>query len=291
MSKYYNPHRSSKYLFDPKNTIPFRLSRSKVDLFIDCPLCFYLDQRLGVGRPPGFPLTLNVAVDELLKKEFDIHRTNRTQHPFMEAYDIDAVPFDHPRMDEWRDSLRRGVEYVDPETNLSIRGGVDDIWINKDEELIVVDYKATSKRDEINLEGDLGAQYKRQMEVYQWLLRKNGFVVSDTGYFVYVNGKKDVAAFDKKLEFDVVLLPCIGNTDWIEPSLIKIKAALISDKLPLAGEGCDYCAYRKAARDVQQETLKNKAHTKSAPLKDGKTKRISTSNVTDNSENTTGTLL
>jgi hypothetical protein len=255
MSEYYNP-RKTKYLFSPKADAPHRISRSKVDLFIECPLCFYLDQRLGVSRPPGFPLTLNIAVDELLKKEFDVHRVDGTSHPYMKTYKIDAVPLNHPRMEEWRDSLRRGVEYVDPATNLSVRGGVDDIWVNPNGEFIVVDYKATSKREEITLDGSLGAQYKRQMEVYQWLLRKNGFTVSPVGYFVYVNADKDKKAFDGKLEFSVKLLPCEGNPDWVEPTLLKIKDALMSDKLPKPGADCDYCAYRKAARDVQEEVRK-----------------------------------
>ncbi|MBU6231147.1 MAG: PD-(D/E)XK nuclease family protein [Patescibacteria group bacterium] len=254
MSKFYNPRKSAKYLFDPASKEPFRISRSKIDLFVDCPLCFYLDIRLGVGRPPGFPLTLNVAVDELLKKEFDVHRLAETRHPFMEAYGIDAVPFNHPDMDKWRDSLKRGVEFVHPATNLSVRGGVDDIWQDrKTGELIVVDYKATSKREAISLEGDLGAQYKRQMEVYQWLLRQNGFKVADTGYFVYVNGNKDAQAFDKKLEFDVVLLPCKGDTSWVEPILLKLKECLLSDVPPASSPECDHCSYRKAARDVQIE--------------------------------------
>lgn len=266
MSKYYNPQKSSSYLFDPAGEKPHRISRSKVDLFIECPRCFYLDQRLGVGRPPGFPLTLNVAVDELLKKEFDVHRANGTPHPFMKTYKIDAVPFNHPRMDEWRDSLRRGIEYVEPKTNLSVRGGVDDIWQNSKGQLIVVDYKATAKRDEITLDGDLGAQYRRQMEVYQWLLRKNGFEVSPTGYFVYVNGNKDAEAFDKKLEFSVHLLPCEGDTAWIEPTLIKIKNVLMGDEIPESSENCDYCAYKRAVIRVEQKTTKESLPKKAAKV-------------------------
>jgi len=34
-------------LFDPRSDKPFVLSRSKVELFIDCPRCFYLDRGLG----------------------------------------------------------------------------------------------------------------------------------------------------------------------------------------------------------------------------------------------------
>ena len=73
MSKYYNPQKT-RGLFDPQLQEPFVISRSGIDLFIQCPRCFYLDKRLGTGRPPGFPFSLNSAVDALLKKEFDGHR-------------------------------------------------------------------------------------------------------------------------------------------------------------------------------------------------------------------------
>src|SRR3989338_7188066 len=116
MSEYYSVPRT-RNLFDPFAPSPFRLSRTKIDLFMECPLCFYLDRRLGVGRPPGFPFSLNSAVDALLKKEFDIHRARGTKHPLMEAYGVNAVPFSHEKMDEWRDSLRRGITYPHKKTN------------------------------------------------------------------------------------------------------------------------------------------------------------------------------
>ena len=84
MSKYYNPQRS-RNLFDPASPAPFKLSRTKLDLFLNCPRCFYLDRRLGVAQPPGFPFSLNSAVDKLLKKEFDAHRAAGTPHPLMKA--------------------------------------------------------------------------------------------------------------------------------------------------------------------------------------------------------------
>ncbi|MDO8743015.1 MAG: hypothetical protein Q7J30_00410, partial [Candidatus Azambacteria bacterium] len=82
MSKFYNPKRS-RNIFDPAAKAPFKLSRSKIDNFLACPRCFYLDRRLGVGQPPGFPFNLNKAVDTLLKKEFDIHRAAGNPHPLM----------------------------------------------------------------------------------------------------------------------------------------------------------------------------------------------------------------
>lgn len=242
MSQYYNPQRS-RNLYDPNNKDPFKLSRSKIDLFVECSRCFYIDRKLGTGRPPGYPFSLNSAVDTLLKKEFDIHRAKQSAHPIMDAYGVDAVPFEHEKIDEWRENFK-GVQFLHESTNLIITGAVDDVWINPQKELIVVDYKATAVNKEVTLEDEWKDGYKRQMEVYQWLLRQNGFTVNDTGYFVYANGSTENEAFDGKLEFDVTLLPYEGSDDWVEGTIKEIFDCLNSDEVPESGEDCDYCAYR-----------------------------------------------
>lgn len=243
--KSYNPDRSADWNYGgPK----WRLSRSKIDLFIECPRCFYLDNKLGTARPRGPAFTLNVAVDALLKKEFDIHRAKGDAHPLMKKYGIDATPFKHKDLDTWRENFE-GVEYKHPETGLTVSGAVDDVWQGGDGKLIVVDYKATSKAGTIETLADSSweDQYRRQIGVYQWLLRKNGFDVSDTGYFVYANASADKEAFDAQLEFEVTLVPCEGETGWLEKALRDIKATLESDALPPKGTACEFCVYREAA--------------------------------------------
>lgn len=256
MSQYYKPKRT-RNIFNPQSQEPFSLSRSKIDGFLKCPRCFYFDRRLGIGQPPSFPFNLNSAVDTLLKKEFDIHRINGETHPLMKSYRLDAIPFNDSRMDEWRDALRGGIKYFFEPVNLVIQGGVDDVWIdNKTKELIIVDYKSTSKDGEISLDAEWQIAYKRQMELYQWLFRKNGFSVQEIGYFVYCNGKTDRNAFDGKLEFDIHLIPYEGKTEWIEPILHEIKKCLMSDVIPQASPECDFCAYRKAISDIEEQQMK-----------------------------------
>ena len=116
-------------------------------------------------------------------------------------------------------------------------------------ELSIVDYKATSKSDEVNLDADWQIGYKRQMEIYQWLFRKNDFKVSDTGYFVYCNGKADKEAFDGKLEFDVKILPYKGKDNWIEQVIMDAYNCLAADVLPKSAPNCDFCSYRNAAQE------------------------------------------
>lgn len=228
----------------------FKLSRSKIDLFIQCPRCFYLDRVLGVPRPPGFPFSLNSAVDHLLKQEFDIHRSNGTSHPLIEKYGVDARPVAHEDLEKWRHNFT-GIQYLHKQTNLLIFGAIDDLWQNSKEEYIVVDYKSTSKNSEIKeLNEEWHDGYKRQMEVYQWLLRQNGYKVSSTGYFVYCNGQKDRKAFDGKLEFEITLIPYIGDDSWVEKTIMNIHNCLNSETVPNSSNECDYCQYVEAVKGV-----------------------------------------
>ena len=250
MSKYYTG-RKTKNLFDPQSKAPFKLSRSKIELFVKCPRCFYLDRRLGVGQPPGFPFALNSAVDKLLKKEFDLYRSKQTPHPLMQAYGIKAVPFQHEKLNQWRDALRGGIEYLHAETNLMLSGGIDDVWVGPEGQLFIVDYKSTSKEEEVTLDADWQVSYKRQMEIYQWLFRKNGFNVSSTGYFVYCNGNTTKETFDAKLEFDIKIISYEGDSSWIDSVIIDMHKCLMNPTAPGHSEDCDYCLYCKAIKETE----------------------------------------
>lgn len=239
----------SRNLYDPNSSAPFKLSRSRLENFINCPCCFYLDRRLGIDRPsmPGF--TLNSAVDHLLKKEFDAYRAKPEPHPLMIENRINAVPFAHPDLDVWRENFK-GLQFHHTATNFIITGAVDDLWITPNKQLIVVDYKSTSKDGEVNLDDHWKASYKRQMEVYQWILRRMGFDVQHTGYFVYANGRKDPGAFNGTLSFRLTILPYNGDDSWVEPALMKAKACLDAD-IPNPSEDCDFCGYRALIRKIE----------------------------------------
>ena len=239
-------------LYDPKDKNPFSISRSKIDLFRGCPRCFYIDRRLGVGRPgmPGW--ALNSAVDTLLKNEFDLLRDKKQAHELMKQYNIDAIPFAHPDLPDWRDDNYRykGACTLHKKTNLEICGIVDDIWVNKKKELLIVDYKSTSTSKEISLDDEYKQGYKLQMEIYQWIFRQLGFKVDDTGYFVFANAGKNREKFDGRLEFELSILAHKGDDSWVEPTIIDIKKTLDSNKIPESSATCEHCAYNSARHDT-----------------------------------------
>jgi len=227
---------------------PFTISRSKFSNFIDCPRCFYLDRVKGLKEPsmPGW--ALNSAVDDLLKKEFDKHRKEKTPHPIMKEYNLNFVPFDHPDIDKWRQSLSNGISYLDKETNLIIKGGIDDVWYDLDKkELVVVDYKAQSNNTPVETEPYLESKfhqgYKRQMDIYVHILRNMDFKVSNTTYFMVCNGEKTNEEFGNRIDFKTVLVPYKADPSWIPNKIKDMKKTLESENIPDYNKECETCVY------------------------------------------------
>lgn len=170
---------------------------------------------------------------------------------------IKAIPFAHDDLDKWRENFV-GVQYLHEPTNLLVFGAVDDVWVAENDEIIVVDYKATAKKSEVSLDAPWQIAYKRQMEVYQWLLRQNGFKVSDTGYFVYCNGRLDMDGFNSKVEFTIKVISYAGKDDWIEPTLFKMKECLESPDMPVNNVACEYCSYVRSRTELTLKALQAK---------------------------------
>lgn len=236
----------SRKTFDPNSTEPFNLSRTGVEDFVRCPRCFYLNIRRGISKVKSFPFTLNNAVDALLKNEFDLHRAQKTKHPLVAEYEIDAIPFSHDSLEDWRnknDALNR----LDAESNFRICGKLDDVWVNPQNELIVVDYKATSTPKQITLDEDYRKSYKRQLEIYGWILKGMGFKVHHKGYFVYANAKTSPDAFNNTLQFETIILEHTLDDSWIPGKLLDIRKCLTGNQLPLSGEDCSLCEWVAAA--------------------------------------------
>lgn len=254
--------------YKPGQKTPYKVSRSKIELFTQCPRCFWLDTRLKIKRPDGPPFNINKAIDELFKKEFDVHRAAGTKHHLQEKFHIDAVPFAHKDMDKWRHNFT-GISTLHAPTNLHIFGAVDDVWVDSEGKLVVVDYKATAKKEPVTALGEEGTWYdgyRRQMEIYQWLLRSNGFKVSDTGYFVYATASMNDDDFNNKLSFTTNVFPHKGSSDWVEPAIIKMKEVMDGDmpavgKAAMGGE-CEFCAYAKARTQLTLEHVRSRSSAK-----------------------------
>ena len=259
-------------VYEPNRVEPYELSRYRIENFIKCPACFYLQQVKGIKFPtfPGY--NINEATDVLLKRDFDEHRKAGTCHPFLKENGLDyLIPFADDRFESWTDSLHFGAEgrfnTVHKETNLKVGGGLDDVWLNtRTRQVHLVDYKSTSQKSPnkvITLDDWWKDSYKRQMDFYIWVMGRLGVETSEIGYFLYCDGDRFTETQflhhdHATMQFKTTLIAYKSDLSWIEPTLLKIKHLLDSEKCPDHSEKCEYGPFLGACSAViatGQETV------------------------------------
>ena len=190
-----------------------KLSRSTVEKYLSCPRCCVLDKKYQI-KPPSLPFTLNIAVDNLCKNEFDYYRKIQEPHPLFIEHGIDAVPFKHKDLERWRSNFQ-GIRYLSIEHNYDFGGAVDDIWQKKNGDLIIVDVKATSRNNfdwsETFNKYEYAKAYKRQLEMYQWLFKKNGFQVANEAYLLFTIFPEIMKKYLMNFKFSIIANASLNN--------------------------------------------------------------------------------
>ena len=269
--------------FDRANPAPYELSRTRIENFIKCKACFWLEQIHRV-RPPEIPsFTINTTTDILLKRDADSVR-GKSSLPLWQKYGLDhMIPFEHENLEKWTNSMHYGTNdsyfnAIHEASNIKLGGGLDDVFLNqKTKQIHIVDYKSTAQGTRsplkyeprpVSLDEPWKASYKRQMDMYVWVARMKGFDVSDIGYFVYVDAQhKDVCGMliDSDparawMEFSAAIIPYQANISWIEPTLLDIRSFLENqsscpEHTPRDGYmGCDLGRYAKEMMEAVSQT-------------------------------------
>ena len=230
----------------PKLSSTLKISRSGLKLFLECPRCFWLDVHHKVKRPPGYPYTLSAAVDYLVKREFNGYREKGELPPVLVSAGInDAKLYNGDNFTEWRNNFK-GVSYFDEGLNAILYGAVDDVLEFSDGSLAVVDYKSSGSK-EITIYDD----YQKQMDVYNWILKQNGYETYPEAFFVFYQVQKDENGFNNVLRFKEQVRPVKVNTEWVGPAFEAAVELARQDESPSASgnaqKHCDHCHYVEMA--------------------------------------------
>ena len=218
-----------------------KLSRSSLKLFQDCPRCFWLDLHHKARRPPGFPYTLSIAVDFLVKQEFDKYRRQGTLPPVLARHIKDATLYDGPELPQWRDNFK-GVQHFDEDLNAMLYGAVDDVLKFADGSLAVIDYKSSGAR-EIKIYDD----YQKQMDIYSYILARNGFQTHPEAYFVFYQVDKSGGGFQNALPFIEQLKAIKVDKSWVGDVFEQAVMVARRDTPPDLETPCEHCIYVQKA--------------------------------------------
>tara|TARA_B100000212_G_scaffold217986_1_gene165109 strand:- start:1679 stop:2488 length:810 start_codon:yes stop_codon:yes gene_type:complete len=247
----------SSTIYKPNQKEDFAISRGKFSDFLNCPRCFYIDRVTGIISPgtPGW--TLNALTDTLLKDEFDECRKKQKPHRILIQNNLShIVPFQHDDIDKWRDSLHYGLKSRFKDTNIILKGGIDDVWINtKTNELIVADYKSQQSNYDVSQATYFNSPYKdgykKQLDFYGYLLKEMGFKVSKDSYLYICNAINQNKGFNGKMIFEEVLIHYQIDTSYLEDQIQNMINVLNSIKPPSSNNSCENCAYSKARSDLK----------------------------------------
>jgi len=224
---------------------PIALSPNSLNLYYECPLCFWLEKGQGIKRPQPYPYALNAAVDILLKEEFDRYRKKGELHPLLVAYNIPAKLFSNQKLlDEWRSNLK-GIRYYDAPLDATLFGAVDDILEFTDGKLAPLDYKSTGSKVPTVYD-----RFQLQMDIYTFLLEKNGYKTVRKGCLAfYVVDKEN--GFDDRLPFKKEIQVIDTDPSYVQ-GLFEEAVNLLRKEVPASHSAdCQYGHWLKEVSDFK----------------------------------------
>ena len=231
-----------KKLYSCNSSRPFKLSRTKIDLFFECRRCFFFDQKFGIKRPHGTPLVLSNRIVDDFKKELNICRVEKNIHSKVKELNKNLIPISHNKLEEWKSSFK-GASFLDDSTNLLVVGIIDDIWLdrstNKNHSVII---KSNSKKNQMSYE-NIWPGYWRQLSLYAYLLSKNLLPMSSTGILVFINTPTSMGQMENRKNFNLNIFEKILDFDWIQPTIKEISKTLNKETPPESSKKCKYCNY------------------------------------------------
>ncbi len=211
---------------------------------LECPRCFWLSIVKKIKRPDGpFP-SLPAGMDRILKEHFDRFMERGELPPELReeecARDGCKLFNDKEKLKIWRNN-RKGLEVIDKKSGIILHGAIDNVLV-KGRKLIVLDYKTRG----YPLKEDTHGHYQAQMDLYNFLLRENGYQTEDYTYllFYYPNCVTETG----EVIFDTKLVKIKTNPSEGEKLFKKAIKILQLKEAPKPSEDCEFCKWGERTR-------------------------------------------
>lgn len=217
------------------------LSPSKLNLFTECPRCFWDTYTGKCPKPRGVFPSLPGGMDRIIKSYADRHRG--TLPEVLKGKVPGVLLADINKIKQWR-HWKTGLTYFDKDHNIKLIGGLDDCLVDG-EYYIPLDWKSKGSEP-----SDSGEQYyQAQLDCYNLMLASEGYKTRNEGYLVYlyptdcidsIHGRtldNGIAAFFKT---SIYKLEC--SADRAKELVIKA-AECLRGKRPTSVPSCEHCRY------------------------------------------------
>ncbi len=220
------------------STYATKLSPSALNLFLDCPRCFWLEKVKNIKRPRGIFPSLPSGMDRAIKVHFDGFRQKKTLPPEMQGADFQGVQLfgDQGKLELWR-SWRTGLVYQDAESGAALSGALDDLLV-RDGQYIPFDYKTKGSP---TTEEDAVKYYQNQLDCYALLLDANRMPTAGFAYLLYYSPK--CVHENGEVSFQVQPIRVATDVTRAKKKLRDASTLIRQETLPPLNPSCEYCTW------------------------------------------------
>lgn len=229
-----------------------KLSPSTLNLFLECPRCFWSDKARNIKRPRGIFPSLPGGMDRAIKGHFDGFRARKVLPSELGSKDFDGIKLfeNQAQLDRWR-NWKTGLEYRDSDGSI-LSGALDDLLV-KDSQHIPFDYKT---KGSITTEADAVKYYQNQLDCYALLLHENRMPTAGYAFLLYYSPKN--VREEGNVLFELQALKIATDHERARATFRKA-VALLSGPVPATNGQCEYCTWlekfknRKLLDDEQNQ--------------------------------------
>lgn len=212
------------------------LSKSALEIFKDCPRCFWLEKNKNLKRPAGIKASIMNGLDQGMKDAAEYAIATGKPISYLKGI-VGAAPFKDrglvKKFSNWR-TFQANI--VAGNYHALIWGQVDDLIEWRDGRVSPWDFKSNGKKREWV---EYTMQYNTlQADMYEILLEAQGLETTGKAYFSYTWP----IVIDGVLTWDHETVSI--DTDKTR-ALIVIEAALncLSHTIPMESPTCNYCTF------------------------------------------------
>lgn len=219
-------------LFDTPSALqgPFvKLSPSSLNLYLDCPRCFWLYLNKNLKRPSIPVATITTGLDRVVKEYFDQYRLKEILPPILEGKVRGKLIRDFPK--------KGWLDYKDTKLNAQLGGYLDECLDLGGNFFAALDHKTRGSKPD-----NTHRAHQFQMDAYTFLLEHNGFPTKKTAFLVYYIPRK--FALGQDIEFEIYVSEV--KTDPQKAQNVFYEAVGVLRKpMPLSGKECIFCQWAK----------------------------------------------
>jgi CRISPR/Cas system-associated exonuclease Cas4 (RecB family) len=204
-----------------------KLSPTSLNLFLECPRCFWLYINKNLKRPSIPVATITTGLDKVIKEHFNLYRAKGVLPPLLQNKIPGKLMRDLPK--------RGWLDFTDNKIEATLGGYLDECLDLGDNLYAALDHKTRGSKPE-----NTHKAHQFQMDVYTFLLEQNRFPTKRLAYLIYYIPKE--VASKETIGFEVAPVEIKTNPEYAQKVFYDAIATL-KKSIPPPHQDCGFCKW------------------------------------------------